>query len=179
MFFPTAIPFPSIKAVPEGWSFFFLWWISKTLLLKLLLSDLEAISVKYIKRLTPKLMLPALRMGIFLEYFLIWFSSFFENPVVPITTFFFNLLAIFKTSKVHLGTVKSIITFAFLKDSTEFSWGFNPKIFLLIFLLSVIETILKCFDFLEEFISCFPIFPKQPVITNLIFFISFGLSRIT
>ena len=53
------------------------------------------------------------------------------------------------------------------------------RIFLLISLLSVIETILKYFDFLEELISCLPIFPKQPVIANLIFFISFGLSRIT
>ena len=59
-------------------------------------------------------MLPALRIGIFLENFLIIFSSLREKPVVPITTLFFNFDAIFNTCKVHLGTVKSIITFAFL-----------------------------------------------------------------
>ena len=59
-------------------------------------------------------------MGIFLEYFFINFSSFLEKPVVPITTFFFNFEAIFSTSKVHFGTVKSIITFAFLNAFFEF-----------------------------------------------------------
>jgi len=34
-------------------------------------------------------MFPALRIAIFLENFLIKSSSFFEKPVVPITTFFF------------------------------------------------------------------------------------------
>ena len=56
------------------------------------LKDLEAISVKYIKRFTPKLILPAFRIGIFFEYFLIKFSSFFEKPVVPITTLFLILM---------------------------------------------------------------------------------------
>ena len=51
--------------------------------------DFEAISVRYINKFTPKLMLPALRIGIFLENFFIKFSSFFEKPVVPITTLFF------------------------------------------------------------------------------------------
>ena len=54
-------------------------------------------------------------MGIFLAYFLIKFSSLLVNPVVPITTFFLSFDAIFRTSKVHFGTVKSIIKFAFLK----------------------------------------------------------------
>jgi len=58
--------------------------------------------------------LPALSIGIFLEYFFIKFSSLLEKPVVPITTRFFSLEAIFKISKVHLGIEKSIITFVFL-----------------------------------------------------------------
>ena len=71
--------------------------------------DLEAISVIYINKFIPKLILPALSIGIFLEYFFIKFSSFFEKPVVPMTTLFFNLEAIFKTSNVHFGIVKSIL----------------------------------------------------------------------
>ena len=59
-------------------------------------------------------MLPALSIGIFFEKFLIKFSSFFEKPVVPITTLFFNFEAILSISNVHLGIVKSIITFDFL-----------------------------------------------------------------
>ena len=82
--------------------------------------DFDAISVRYIKRFTPKLIFPAFRIAIFFEYFLIKFSSFFENPVVPITTLFFNFEAIFKTCRVHFGIVKSIITLAFLKALTEF-----------------------------------------------------------
>ena len=93
----------------------------KTLLRKLFPRDLEAISVKYINKFIPKLILPALRIGIFLEYFLIKFSSFLEKPVVPITTLFFSLEAILRTSKVHFGIVKSIITFAFLNADTEFN----------------------------------------------------------
>ena len=61
-------------------------------------------------------MLPAFNIGIFFENFLIKFSSFFEKPVVPITTLFFSLDAIFRISKVHLGTVKSIIKSTFLMD---------------------------------------------------------------
>ena len=41
----------------------------------------------------------------------------------------------------------------------------------LIILLSVRATILKSFLFLEDFIRCCPILPKQPVIAKLIFFI--------
>ena len=85
-------------------------------------------------KFTPKLILPALSIGIFLEKFFIKFSSFFEKPVVPITTLFFNLDAILSISSVHLGTVKSIITLDFLKASKLFLDGFNPEIFLLIFL---------------------------------------------
>ena len=50
---------------------------------------------------------------------------------------------------VHLGIVKSIITFAFKNACFEFNKGLSPDIFLLIFLFSVTETILKFFDFLE------------------------------
>jgi len=88
---------------------------------KLSSRDLEAISVKYINKFIPKLILPALSMGIFLEYFFIKFSSFLENPVVPITTLFFSLEAIFSTSNVHFGIVKSIIIFAFLNADSEFN----------------------------------------------------------
>ena len=91
------------------------------MLKKLSPRDLEAISVKYINKFIPKLILPALSIGIFFEYFLIKFSSFLEKPVVPITTLFFNLDAIFNTSNVHFGIVKSIITFAFLNADTEFN----------------------------------------------------------
>ena len=78
-------------------------------------------------------MLPALSIGIFFEKFLIKFSSFLEKPVVPITTLFFNFEAILSISNVHLGTVKSIITFDFLKASELFLDGFIPKFFYLLF----------------------------------------------
>ena len=74
-------------------------------------------------------MLPALSIGIFFEKFLIKFSSFLEKPVVPITTLFFNFEAILSISNVHLGTVKSIITFDFLKASELFLDGFIPRNF--------------------------------------------------
>ena len=93
-------------------------------------------------------MLPTLSIGIFFEKFLIKFSSFLENPVVPITTLFFNFEAILSISNVHLGTVKSIITFDFLKASELFLDGFIPKIFLFIILFSVKETNLKFLFFL-------------------------------
>ena len=69
-------------------------------------------------------------MGIFLANFLIKISSFFEKPVVPITTLFFSFEAIFKISIVHLGTVKSITTFVCLKASMLLVVGFIPEIFL-------------------------------------------------
>ena len=94
-------------------------------------------------------MLPAFSIGIFLEYCFIKFSSFFEKPVVPITTLFFYLDAIFNISNVHLGTVKSIITFDFLNASTLFLKGFIPAIFLFIILFSVKETNLKFLFFLR------------------------------
>ena len=50
------------------------------------------------------------------------------------TTLFFNFEAILSISNVHLGTVKSIITFDFLKASELFLDGFIPKIFLFIVL---------------------------------------------
>jgi hypothetical protein len=80
--------------------------------------------------LTPRLILPAFRIGIFFENFLIKFSSFFEKPVVPITTLFLSFVAIFKISMVHFGTVKSIIIFVFLNDSILLRPGLTPEIFL-------------------------------------------------
>ena len=74
-------------------------------------------------------MLPALSIGIFFENFLIKLSSFWVNPVVPITTLFFNLDAIFRTSKVHLGMVKSIIRSTFLNDFSSFRLTSIPEIF--------------------------------------------------
>ena len=62
--------------------------LSKTLLKKFFPSELDAISVKYINRFIPKLIFPAFKIGIFFEYFFIWFSCFLLKPVVPITTFF-------------------------------------------------------------------------------------------
>ena len=102
----------------------------------------------------PKLIFPALSIGIFLEYFLIKFSSFFENPVVPITTLFFNFDAIFKTSNVHLGTVKSIIKFTFLKACSVFKLGLIPATFLLTILFSVRAIILKFLSDLADLIIC-------------------------
>ena len=80
----------------------------------------------------PKLMFPAFSIGIFFENFLIRFSSFLENPVVPITTLFFNFEAIFRISKVHLGTVKSIIKSTFLNEFSLFKVGLIPEIFFLL-----------------------------------------------
>ena len=79
---------------------------SKILFKKVFPRDFEAISVIYINKFIPKLILPALSIGIFLEYFFIKFSSFLEKPVVPITTLFFSLEATFKTSNVHFGNCK-------------------------------------------------------------------------
>ena len=77
----------------------------------------------------PKLMFPALSIGIFFENFLIRLSSFLVNPVVPITTFFLSFDAILRISKVHLGTVKSIIKSTFLNEFSLFKLGLIPEIF--------------------------------------------------
>jgi len=69
----------------------------------------------------PRLILPAFNIGIFLENFFIIVSSFLVKPVVPITTFFLSFAAIFKISRVHFGTVKSIITLVFLNASILFN----------------------------------------------------------
>ena len=82
------------------------------------------------------------------------FSSFLENPVVPITTFFFCFDAILRISNVHLGTVKSIITFAFLNEFIELNPGFIPDTFLFIFLFSVNATSLKILFFFADLMSC-------------------------
>ena len=116
-------------------------------------------------------MLPAFKIGIFLENSFIKFSSFLVKPVVPITTLFLSFDAIFKTSKVHFGTVKSIITFVFLNASILFKLGLIPAIFLLTTLFSVNEINLNFLFFLEEFMICWPILPMHPVIVKLIFFI--------
>ena len=92
--------------------------------------------------------MPAFRIGIFLEYLLIKFSSFLVTPVVPITTLFFSFDAIFNISKVHLGIVKSIIKLAFLNAFSVFRSGLIPPIFLLMTLFSVTVTSLK---FLSDF----------------------------
>ena len=62
---------------------------------------------------------------------------------MPIITLFFCFAAIFRISKVHFGTVKSIIILHFLKADGEFFSGLIPEMFLLIFLLSVKDTSLK------------------------------------
>ena len=77
----------------------------------------------------PKLMVPAFNIGIFLENFLIRFSSFLVNPVVPITTLFLSFDAILRISEVQLGTVKSIIKSTFLKEFSLFKLGLIPEIF--------------------------------------------------
>jgi len=99
-------------------------------------------------------------------------KNFFEKPVVPITTLFFNFNAILSISNVHFGTVKSIITWDFLNVSILFFNGFNPAIFFFIILLSVIETNLKFLFFFEDLMSCWPILPIHPEIDKFIFFIS-------
>ena len=98
--------------------------------------------------------MPALSIGIFFEKFLIKFSSFLEKPVVPITTLFFNFEAILSISNVHLGTVKSIITFDFLNASNYFLMVLYQKFFYLLFLFSVKETNLKFLFFFEDLMSC-------------------------
>ena len=87
--------------------------------------------------------MPAFKIGIFFENLLIKFSSLLEKPVVPITTFFLSLDAIFKISSVLFGIVKSIITFVFLNESILLRPGLMPEIFLLIILFSVKEINLK------------------------------------
>ena len=117
--------------------FMFMMYFKNFTLDNLFPSEADAISVKYIKRLIPKLIFPAFKIGIFLEYFLIKFSSFFSETSCSYNNFFFNFDAIFKTSNVHLGIVKSIITSAFLKAFSSFKLIFIPLIFLLINLFSV------------------------------------------
>ena len=80
-------------------------------------------------KLIPRLIFPAFKIGIFLENLFIKSSSFFVKPVVPITTFFLVLIAIFKTSNVHFGIVKSIITFALLNAFSVFNSGLIPQFF--------------------------------------------------
>ena len=98
--------------------------------------------------------MPAFKIGIFLENFLIRASSFWVNPVVPITTLFFNLDAIFRISSVQLGTVKSIIISVFLKASSVLKLSFIPAIVLLRILFSVSVTNLKFLSNLEDLIIC-------------------------
>ena len=74
--------------------------------------------------------------------------------MVPITTLFFNFVAIFKISKVHFGTVKSIITFVFLKTFILLVEIFKPLILLLVLLFSVRQTNLKPLVFFEDLMSC-------------------------
>ena len=90
---------------------------------------------------------------------------------MPITTLFFNLVAIFNTSSVHFGIVKSIITLVFLNALSVLSSGKIPTNFLLINLFSVKEIILIDLSFFADKISCLPIRPIQPVIEMLSLFI--------
>ncbi len=62
--------------------------------------------------------------------------------------------AIFKTWKVHFGTVKSIMTFAFLKAFSSFNSGLIPEIFLFIFLFSVRVTSLNFLSNFDDLIIC-------------------------
>ena len=103
-----------------------------------------------------------------LENFFIKFSSFFVKPVVPITTFFFSFEAIFKTSNVHFGIVKSIITFALPRAFSVFNSGLIPLIFLLMDLFSVRATNLVDLSLIADLMSCWPIRPMQPVMAKLI-----------
>ena len=90
---------------------------------------------------------------------------------MPITTFFFSFAAIFRISKVHLGTEKSIMTSTFFNEFNEFNSGLIPDIFLAISIFSVRVVNLKLLSFLEDLMSCLPILPMHPVIPNLILFI--------
>ena len=92
--------------------------------------------------------MPAFKIGIFFEYFLIRFSWLLLKPVVPITTFFLSLVAIFNISRVQSGTVKSTIISVFLKALSEFNSGLIPLNFLFINLFSVSVTNLKFLFFL-------------------------------
>ena len=62
---------------------------------------------------------------------------------MPITTFFFSFEAIFKTSNVHFGIVKSIITFALPRAFSVFNSGLIPLIFLLIVVYSISNLALR------------------------------------
>jgi hypothetical protein len=64
-------------------------------------------------------MLPDLNIAIFFENFFINNSCFLLKPVVPIITFFFNLVAKFKISIEDFGVEKSIMTSVFLKASKQ------------------------------------------------------------
>ena len=141
------------------------------MLKKLAPNDFEVISVKYISKLTPKLILPAFSIGIVFEYFSIKFSSFLENPVVPITTLFLSFDAISSICRVHSGIVKSIIISDFSNVFFIFNVGFIPLIFLLTFLFSVRATSLNALFLSVDSMRWFPILPKQPVIAKFIFFI--------
>tara|TARA_B100000989_G_scaffold12438_1_gene8488 strand:- start:165 stop:458 length:294 start_codon:yes stop_codon:yes gene_type:complete len=96
-------------------------------------------------------MLPALSIGIFFEVFFIIFSSFCEKPVVPITTLLLSFTAISRTSRVHFGTLKSIITSLFLKVSALFNFGKIPKIFFFLDLIFSNTIYFKSPVFLSRF----------------------------
>ena len=121
----------------------------KNFTLNLFPSEPEVISVKYIKRLIPTLILPAFKIGIFFEKFFISCSSFFEKPVVPITTFR-NFDAILKTSKVHFWYCKIYNQICFLKS---------------------IFCIRAWFQTINFFFDRFYLAPFYPLIETLIFFI--------
>ena len=139
----------------------------KLYLKKLFPKDLDVISVKYINKFIPRLIFPAFKIGIFLENCFIKTSSFFENPVVPITTLF-NFAAIFRISKVHLGVVKSIIKSAFLIEFSVFKLKSIPLIFFYFFIFCK-SNYFKVFVGFADFIICCPIRPMHPEIAKFIF----------
>ena len=98
---------------------------------------------------------------------------------MPITTFFLNRLAIFKTSIVQFGVVKSIITEVFLKAFIEFFCIIKFPIFLFSPIFpSVTLTICICLFFLIVLINCVPILPRQPVIETFNFFIFYDFQNL-
>ena len=71
LFFPSAIPFPALMQYQMDNLFYVCGEFQIFYLNNYHPRDFEAISVKYINKLTPRLIFPAFNIGIFFEYFLI------------------------------------------------------------------------------------------------------------
>ena len=76
LFLPVAIPYLTLKLYLKDNQSYFCDELHIFYLKNLFPSDLEAISVKYIKRLTPKLIFPAFKIGIFLRKFFDYFPGY-------------------------------------------------------------------------------------------------------